>query len=259
MAKFKVGEKVRILDGSSIEKYTGHWDEKMSAYIGKTSEIKYVIEKSYEGRTAYCLKDSPYIWDERGLQYANDFSISPYAFIAEILKKSGSISFENGSSITFIPKEKEKMSTSIGFYTSEGTRIDKTNNTKIPTITTNVYELNSPFNKGIATCDASDYDKRQGVLEAVANMYCGGNFEREYERAVKLNKRENEVNRTCIYCGKTFDTIEEKQNHEAWHVERKKARRERYLLRKRAKEIAFEEQAQKMAKEIIADEGRKKT
>ena len=45
MAKFKVGDRVRILDGSSIEKYTGIWDEKMSDYIGKTSEIKYVMEK----------------------------------------------------------------------------------------------------------------------------------------------------------------------------------------------------------------------
>ena len=235
MAKFKVGDRVRILDGSSIEKYTGLWDKKMSDYIGKTSEIKYVIEKGYEGRTAYHLKDSPYIWDERGLE------------------------FDLWDSITLLLKEKEKMPTSIGFYTSEGTRIDKTNNTKIPTITTKAYELNSPFGEGVATCDASDYDMRQGVLEAIANMHCGGNFEREYERAVKLNKREDEVNRTCIYCGKTFDTIEEKQAHESWHIERKKARRERYLLRKRAKEIAFEEQAQKMAKEIIADEGRKKT
>lgn len=259
MAKFKVGDKVRILDGSSIEKYTGYWDKKMSDYIGKTSEINYVIERGYEGRTAYHLKDSPYIWDERGLQYANDFYIPPYAFITEMLKESGSISFENGSSITVIPKEKEKMSTSIGFYTFEGTRIDKTNNTKIPTITTKAYELNSPFGEGVATCDASDYDMRQGVLEAVANMYCGGNFDREYRKAVKMKERDEMLDRTCIYCGKVFDTVEECETHEAWHVERKKARRERYLLRKRAKEIAFEEQAQKMAKEIIADEGRKKT
>ena len=63
--------------------------------------------------------------------------------------------------------------------------------------------------------------------------------------------------RTCTYCGQVFDTVEEKQEHEAWHVERKKARRERYLLRKRAKEIAFEEQAQKMAKEIIAEDNKK--
>jgi hypothetical protein len=53
------------------------------------------------------------------------------------------------------------------------------------------------------------------------------------------------------------DTIEDKNEHEAWHVECRKARHERYLLRKRAKEIAFEEQAQKMAKEIIAEDKKK--
>lgn len=250
MAKFKVGDKVRILDGSSIEKYTGAWDEKMSAYIGKISEIKSVIDKSYEGRIAYFLKDSPYIWDERGLEYADGLTISAYEYIAELLKKPRTISFVNGSSITAIPKEEKKMSTSIGFYTSEGTRIDKTNNTKIPTITTKVYELNSPFDEGVATCDASDYDMRQGVLEAVANMYCGGNFDREYRKAAKMKERDEMLDHICTYCGKMFDTVEERETHEAWHIERKKARRERYLLRKRAKEIAFEEQAQKMAKEM---------
>lgn len=250
MAKFKVGDKVRILDGSSIKKYTGAWDEKMSAYIGKISEIKSVIDRSYEGRIAYFLKDSPYIWDERGLEYADGLTISADKYIAELLKKSRTISFVNGSSITAIPKEEKKMSTSIGFYTSEGTRIDKTNNTKIPTITTKVYELNSPFDEGVATCDASDYDMRQGVLEAVANMYCGGNFDREYRKAAKMKERDEMLDHTCIYCGKVFDTVEECKTHEAWHIERKKARRERYLLRKRAKEIAFEEQAQKMAKEM---------
>ena len=46
--------------------------------------------------------------------------------------------------------------------------------------------------------------------------------------------------------------IEKKEKHESWHIECKKARRERYLLRKRAKEIAFEEQAQAMAKDMLA-------
>lgn len=95
------------------------------------------------------------------------------------------------------------------------------------------------------------YDERQGCLEALANAMLGGNFDRDFNRAVKANELTDKKKRTCTYCGKVFDTVEEKQAHEAWHVERKKARRERYLLRKRAKEIAFEEQAQKMAKEMI--------
>jgi hypothetical protein len=105
--------------------------------------------------------------------------------------------------------------------------------------------------KGTATCDKADYNERQGVLEAFANTTCGNDFYKVYAEAIKEKKHRDIADRTCIYCGKVLDTVEEKQEHEAWHVERRKARHERYLLRKRAKEIAFEEQAQKMAKEMI--------
>ena len=156
------------------------------------------------------------------------------------------------------PKEDKKLK--FTFYVTEGTRVDKSCNGTIPTMTTNIELLSgNVFDKvttvkGSATCDKADYDERQGVLEALANAICGGNFYKAYAEAVKLNRCEDELSRTCIYCGKVLDTIEEKQAHEAWHVERKKARRERYLLRKRAKEIAFEEQAQKMAKEMMGEQ-----
>jgi hypothetical protein len=108
--------------------------------------------------------------------------------------------------------------------------------------------------KGTATCDKADYDERQGVLEAFANATCGNDFYKAYAEAVKEKKHRDITDRTCTYCGKVLDTVEEKEEHEAWHVECRKARHERYLLRKRAKEIAFEEQAQKMAKEIIGEQ-----
>jgi hypothetical protein len=111
--------------------------------------------------------------------------------------------------------------------------------------------------KATVTCDKADYSERQGVLEAIAQMACGGNFDKEYDKAIKKNKLVELHDRTCTYCGKVFDTIAEREAHEAWHVERRKARHERYLLRKRAKEIAFEEQAQKLAKEIIAEDNKK--
>jgi len=155
---------------------------------------------------------------------------------------------------------KEEKNLKFTFYVTEGTRVDKSCNGTIPTMTTNIELLSgNVFDKvttvkGSATCDKADYDERQGVLEALANAICGGNFYKAYAEAVKLNRCEDELSRTCIYCGKVLNTVEEKQAHEAWHVERKKARRERYLLRKRAKEIAFEEQAQKMAKEMIGEQ-----
>ena len=159
---------------------------------------------------------------------------------------------------TVIPKEKKKMSTKFTFYTEEGYRIDKSNNSKVETITTFI-KINGFDNTylGMATCDKVDYSEREGVINALANAMCNGNFDREFNKAVKDNARADKKARTCTYCGQLFDTVAEKEAHEVWHVERRKARHERYLLRKRAKEIAFEEQAQKMAKEIIAEDNKK--
>lgn len=145
-----------------------------------------------------------------------------------------------------------KNSMKFTFYVKEGTRPDKKCNGLIPTMTTTVVDASGK--KATVTCDKADYSERQGVLEAIAQMACGGNFDKEYDKAVKKNKLIELHDRTCTYCGKVFDTIAEREAHEAWHVERKKARQERYLLRKRAKEIAFEEQAQKMAKEMMGEQ-----
>ena len=152
------------------------------------------------------------------------------------------------------PKEDKKLK--FTFYVKEGTRVDKTCNKLIPTMTTFITaeSYGDSTYHGAATCDKADYNERQGCLEAIANAVLGGNFDRDFNRAVKANELVDKKKRTCTYCGKVFDTVEEKQAEEAWHVERKKARRERYLLRKRAKEIAFEEQAQKMAKEMMGEQ-----
>ena len=137
------------------------------------------------------------------------------------------------------------------FTTTKGERytsLGKHNGKTIPTITTTV---NINGRTGSATCDEADYNERDGILNAIANAYCGGNFDREYRKAVKEQEKQKKLARTCRFCGKVLESPEAKTEHEAWHVERKKAKHERYLLRKRAKAIAFEEQAQKMAKEMI--------
>ena len=244
MAKFKVGDKVRILDGSAIPNYTGNWE--MDKYIGDICTIETI--KTYSDlRIGYHVKENLYTFDERGLEpaYANG-GIIPKPSKPIVVDSDFSICFENGSSIMSIKKEEKPMR--FTFSTKEGYRIDKSNNTKIPTITTHVYV--GRYYHGMATCDKADYNERQGCLEAIANAMCGDNFDREFNKAVKANTFADKKKRTCTYCGKTFDTVEEKLDHEAWHVERKKARRERYLLRRRAKEIAFEEKAQQLAKEI---------
>lgn len=145
---------------------------------------------------------------------------------------------------------RERETEMLTFDVTEGYRIDKTNNEKVPTVTTTVCWAN---HEGSATCDKSDYSMRQGCLEAIANAIFNGNFNKAYRKAVKFNEQENKMSRTCMYCGKLFTTVEECVKHEKWHVERQKARHERYLLRKRAKEIAFEKKAQELAKEMIKE------
>lgn len=293
MAKFKIGDTVRILDGSTIPEYTGGWGGKMERKIGNIRKIKNFV--SYGDETGVILEDEIYTWDERGLELANvtqkfnigdivigneaansKYVVTRKGWIGKVvgIRQDNNIQVEgksfNDEIATFevnsgcfdkYATEYKSIAEDIKmeFTTKEEYRIDKSCNKQIPTITTSVavYSSTGEFFTGSATCDKSDYDERQGVLEALANGVCANSFDKLYTKAVKQNKQAQRAILTCSYCGKVFDTVEEKDEHEAWHVECKKARRERYLLRRRAKEIAFEEAAQKMAKEMQADERRK--
>lgn len=64
-AKFKVGDRVRILDGSKIKDYTGGWC--MRNHIGEIHTIKSVDTISYGGKIGYRFTDTHCIYDERGL------------------------------------------------------------------------------------------------------------------------------------------------------------------------------------------------
>lgn len=112
------------------------------------------------------------------------------------------------------PKEDKKLK--FTFYVTEGYRIDKSNNTRIPTRTTEVLINGKDYQYGgSATCDKTDYEEREGVLNAIANAVCGGNFDREFNKVMKNKAFANKKSRTCTYCGQVFDTVEEKQAHEA--------------------------------------------
>lgn len=147
----------------------------------------------------------------------------------------------------------KKEENNMNFWTTTGERYESLGKHKgktIPTTTTFV-EYNGRVSS--ATCDTADYNERQGVLEALANAVCG-NFDRKYNAVKKLKDKEYKLNCTCGFCGKVCDTPEERAEHEQWHIDRKKAKRERYLLRKRAKEIAFEQAAQEIAKTIAKEQ-----
>lgn len=69
--KFKAGDKVKVLDGSKIENYTGCWTKCMERYIGTIHEIKRVTAFS-DDRFACALKGIGYMFDERGLELVEE-------------------------------------------------------------------------------------------------------------------------------------------------------------------------------------------
>ena len=68
MAKFKVGDKVRILDGANIINYRNTWSpENMGQYIGTIATISNILSEDTCG-VSYLIKDISYNFDERGLE-----------------------------------------------------------------------------------------------------------------------------------------------------------------------------------------------
>ena len=70
MAKFKVGDKVKILDGSYIEGYREIWVSKaMEEYVGRILTISHIISDDNNG-VLYKMQDAYFAFDERGLELA---------------------------------------------------------------------------------------------------------------------------------------------------------------------------------------------
>lgn len=68
MGKFKVGDKVRILDGSKIKNYAGEWVKSMGLFVGKVETI-YGIKEFSNGVVGYKLRNTcGFTFDERGLK-----------------------------------------------------------------------------------------------------------------------------------------------------------------------------------------------
>ena len=130
-------------------------------------------------------------------------------------------------------------------YVSHGKHKGET----IPTITTIAYD-DTMGESGSATCDKTDYNERQGIIEAVANMTYG-NFDREYNKFLNHQKEVENALCKCSTCGKTYKTKEEARACEQEHIDRKKAKRENYLMRKAAKKRAREMQIEQMAKDML--------
>lgn len=104
--KFKVGDKVRIMDGSKIENYTGNWSvgiAGMNEYIGEEHTIE-SVSSNKDGMIYYILSDVPlFIWDERGLEEVKK------ELPKNELSKESIVIYNNGRVVTALNKNtKEK-------------------------------------------------------------------------------------------------------------------------------------------------------
>ena len=61
--KYKIGDKVRILDGTNIKDLAGGYISKMKEYVGAIGVILRVFETCEY--PAYRLSEIPFVWDER--------------------------------------------------------------------------------------------------------------------------------------------------------------------------------------------------
>ena len=236
----------------------------------------------YENNTAYYIKDgkihaySDINWYKTNPPYSElpEYYTKPFNPKTPIKAKKINNKKENDNNMK------------LTFFTEQSERIDKTCNEKIPTITTYAISNLVTGDSATATCDKCDYDRRTGalvaaakviskkseethlmydiamkmwgsdfcnaILETFANRAYAGNFEKYYDKWVREEKKLNDDKCKCKTCGKKFDTPDDAREHEKWHVERKRAKRENYLIRKEAKRrLAEKEKENKIEKAII--------
>lgn len=85
MGKFKVGDKVRILDGSKIKNYADGWCSSLKRYIGHNSTAIDVLDFA-DGRVGYKLQGAGFFtFDERSLKRAEQETIVIYRKDNEVI------------------------------------------------------------------------------------------------------------------------------------------------------------------------------
>lgn len=113
MTKFKVGDKVKILDGSKIKNYFGGWlPGRMGKHVGEVYTVESVSEHSCS------LKGIAWVWGIRGLELIKEKSRKPIVIyrkgneVIAVDKKTGkkaiarccpedTFNFETGAKLAF--------------------------------------------------------------------------------------------------------------------------------------------------------------
>ena len=151
----------------------------------------------------------------------------------------------------------------INYRVEEGKRYvsyGKHNGEEIPTITTIVYYNGK---EGKATIDKDKYDRRQGILEALANA-CYDNFESKYSKIEKAEKKKERESLICPICHKQNTTKEEYDNHCKIHEEakakrqaKKEARKIKQEAMKRVAKLQREEAIQREVDKLMSKDNEK--
>lgn len=290
MAKFKIGDKVRVkawdkmvneygVDCDGDIKTKCFFSPLMKCYCEKIYTIKEVRDVSHTAHTVFGEPDAykldgieDWVFDDEMIEPVENYQIKGLRFVnggtidfgidlakakfdnerfEKFLDEYCAIGCRTYATEDTLKKIGEKTMI-LDYEVNETSRIDKTCNKQIPTLTT-VVTLNNQAYDGTAVCDKEDYDERQGVLEAIANMVCGGNFDKAYNKAKSAKKKAYAQQCKCESCGKSYDTPEQARDCEKAHIKRKKAKHEKYLMMKEAKKLAREMQIEQMAKELLKE------
>lgn len=151
--------------------------------------------------------------------------------------------------ITEKEKQKEDSAMSVlRIVESHVGRINKTNNT---VQVGHMTEVGFGNYRGSATIsvDHPDRSTRQGILEAIANAVCDGNFDKVYNAYLRTSESKWNELCTCDKCGTRFETPDEARECEHNHALNRLARHQRYLARKEAKKRLADEAFEKLVME----------
>lgn len=113
-----------------------------------------------------------------------------------------------------------------------------------------------------ATCKAEDYDKRQGILEAIGNLFCQTfcdvTFQTFYRRMEKSEAEYEKRSRTCPLCGSTYYTpagaVRCIEQHAKNKVERAKRHKLRKIARNELRQEEYRTKVEAMKKQLIREE-----
>lgn len=202
MPKFKIGDKVKILDGSNIENYTGGWYAEWMQC--KVNSIREIVEiRVVDEKPCYRLTKIPFNWDERGLELVKE-------------SKNKECNTMNIPKITNYNYNEDTTVTTIKW--SDGTKT---------TVRAEFPDTASQW-EGFMAAYAK---KAAGNNNTINNLYD--------EWAIKKPAREQKAQ---IKANAEF--LEEQRI-----AKKRKAKKEQWLIRKRAAEIAKEYEAKKLAHE----------